>query len=50
MPMCDPCIELEIEIKTYALLHEVTELALILNIDELLAAIGRIGDVQLHGC
>jgi len=32
---------------TYALLHEDTELALILNIDELLAAIGRVADVQL---
>lgn len=35
--------------KTYALLHEDTELALILNLDELLAAIGRVGDVQLFG-
>lgn len=32
---------------TYALLHEDTELALILNVDELLAAIGRVADVQL---
>lgn len=32
---------------TYALLHEDTELALILNLDELLAAIGRVADVQL---
>lgn len=32
---------------TYALLHEDTELALILDLDELLAAIGRVGDVQL---
>ena len=32
---------------TYALLHEDTELALIFDIDELLAAIGRVGDVQL---
>jgi hypothetical protein len=34
-------------VSTYALLHEDTELALILNIDELLAAIGRVADVQL---
>lgn len=34
---------------TYALLHEDTELALIFDIDELLAAIGRVGDVQLLG-
>lgn len=33
---------------TYALLHEVTELSLIFDLDELLAAIGRVGDVQLH--
>jgi hypothetical protein len=33
--------------RTYALLHEDSELALILNVDELLAAIGRVGDVQL---
>ena len=33
---------------TYALLHEDSELALILNVDELLAAIGRVGDVQLE--
>jgi len=33
---------------TYSLLHEITELALILNLDQLLAAIGRVGDVQLH--
>jgi hypothetical protein len=35
--------------KTYALLHEVAKLTLILDIDQLLAAIGRVGDVQLHG-
>jgi hypothetical protein len=35
-------------LSTHALLHEDTELALILNLDELLAAIGRVGDVQLH--
>ena len=32
---------------TYALLHEDVELALILDLEELLAAIGRVGDVQL---
>lgn len=32
---------------THALLHEDLELALILNVDELLAAIGRVADVQL---
>jgi pyruvate/2-oxoglutarate dehydrogenase complex dihydrolipoamide dehydrogenase (E3) component len=34
--------------KTYSLLHEDGELALIFNLDELLAAIGRVGNVQLH--
>ena len=34
---------------TYALLHEDIELALVLDIEELLAAIGRVGDVQLRG-
>ena len=34
---------------TYALLHEGIELALILNVDELLAAVGRVGNVQLKG-
>lgn len=34
---------------TYALLHEGIELALILNLDELLAAVGRVGNVQLKG-
>lgn len=34
--------------KTYALLHEGVDLALILNLDELLAAIGRVGNVQLR--
>ena len=33
--------------ETYALLSEDLGLALILNIDELLGAIGRVGDVQL---
>lgn len=32
---------------TYALLHEDVELALIFDIEELLAAIGRVRDVQL---
>lgn len=39
--------------KTYFLLHEVAELTLIFDLDQLLAAIGRVGDVQLHlggGC
>jgi hypothetical protein len=36
------------DFSAHALLHEVTELSLILNLDELLAAIGRVGDVQLH--
>lgn len=31
--------------KTYALLHEDAELALILNLDELLAAVSRVGAV-----
>ncbi len=38
---------------TYSLLHEVAELPLIFDLDQLLAAIGRVGDVQLHlgdGC
>ena len=33
---------------THAAVHEDAELALILNIDELLRAVGRVGDVQLH--
>jgi hypothetical protein len=33
---------------TYALLHEVSDLSLILDLDQLLAAIGRVRDVQLH--
>lgn len=32
---------------THALVHEDGELALILNVNELLAAVGRVGDVQL---
>lgn len=35
------------DLSAHALLHEDAELALILNVDELLAAIGRVGDVQL---
>jgi hypothetical protein len=35
-------------VSTYALLHEDVELALIFDIEELLAAIGRVGDVQLQ--
>jgi hypothetical protein len=35
------------DLGAHALLHEDGELALILNIDELLAAVGRVGDVQL---
>ena len=34
---------------TYALLHEDGELALIFDVDELLAAIGRVRNVQLEG-
>lgn len=37
----------------HALLHEGTELALIVNLDNLLRPIGRVGDVELHldgGC
>jgi hypothetical protein len=33
---------------TYALVHEGVELALIFDLDELLAAIGRVADVQLR--
>jgi hypothetical protein len=33
---------------TYALVHEDTELSLILNLDELLRAVARVGDVELH--
>ena len=33
---------------THAAVHEDAELALILDIDELLRAVGRVGDVQLH--
>lgn len=35
-------------LSAHALVHEDTDLALILNVDELLAAIGRVADVQLH--
>ena len=33
---------------TYSFLHEVAEAAIIVNINELLAAIGRIRNIQLH--
>lgn len=33
---------------SHALLHEGTELALIVNLDDLLRPIGRVGDVELH--
>lgn len=36
------------DLSAHALLHEDGELTLILNVDELLAAIGRVRDVQLH--
>lgn len=32
----------------HALLHEGTELALIVHLDDLLRPIGRVGDVELH--
>lgn len=32
----------------HALLHEGTELALIVHLDDLLGPIGRVGDVELH--
>ena len=32
----------------HALLHEGTELALIVDLDDLLRPIGRVGDVELH--
>jgi len=35
---------------THSLVHKYTQLALVLNLDELLAAIGREGDVELHRC
>lgn len=34
-------------VETYALLHEDGELARIINLEELLAAVGRVGNVQL---
>lgn len=33
---------------SHALLHEGTELALIIDLDDLLRPIGRVGDVELH--
>lgn len=33
---------------SHALLHERTELALIVDLDQLLRPIGRVGDVELH--
>ena len=41
------------DLSAHALLVEVAELALVLDVDQLLGAIGRVGDVQLHlggGC
>ena len=35
---------------SHAAVHKHTELALIFNLNELLRAIGRVGDVKLHGC
>lgn len=37
---------------SHALLHEGTKLALIVNLDDFLRPIGRVGDVELHldGC
>jgi hypothetical protein len=32
----------------HALLHEGTQLALIVNLDDFLGPIGRVGDVELH--
>lgn len=37
------------DLSAHALLHEDAELALVLNLDHLLAAIGRVRDVKLHG-
>jgi hypothetical protein len=36
------------DLLAHALLHEDGELALIFDVDELLAAVGRVGNVQLH--
>lgn len=36
------------DLGSHALLHEGTELALIVNLDHFLRPIGRVGDVELH--
>lgn len=36
------------DFSSHALLHERTELALIVDLDQLLRPIGRVGDVELH--
>jgi len=36
------------DLGAHSLLHEHSQLALILNLNQLLAAIGRVGDVELH--
>jgi len=36
------------DLGSHALLHEGTELALIVDLDQLLRPIGRVGDVELH--
>jgi hypothetical protein len=40
--------EREADFGSHALLHEGTELALIVDLDDLLRPIGRVGDVELH--
>jgi hypothetical protein len=36
------------DLSTHALFHEGTQLALVLDLDQLLRAIGRVGDIELH--
>ena len=58
--MCGKCVRMlefggdgDADFGAHALLHEGTELALIVDLDNLLRPIGRVGDVELHldgGC
>jgi len=42
------CLDGIADFGAHALLHEGTELALIVDLDDLLRPIGRVGDVELH--
>lgn len=47
------CVSGDADFGAHALLHEGTELALVVDLDDFLRPIGRVGDVELHldgGC